>query len=142
MVGRLAEAGRKPIFVFALAVLPIRAVLYTFWHNPYYLISIQILDGVVSGIFSVLSVLVIADFTKGTGRFNLTQGMLATAMGIGGFLSNLMAGFLVQKAGYNVGFLVLAAIAAVAVAVFWFFVPESKTDKAEKKQGSQKAAQT
>ncbi len=141
LVGRLAEGGRKPIFLFGFAVLPIRGVLYTLWHNPYYLVSVQILDGIASGIFSVLSVLVVADLTKGTGRFNLTQGMLATAVGLGGFLSNLMAGFLVQKAGYNVGFLTLAAIAAVAFAVLLFFVPESKTDKAEKKQGSDKAAE-
>ena len=66
--------------------------------------------------------------------------MLFTAIGLGGFLSNLMAGFLVQKAGYNVGFLTLAAITVVALAVLLFFVPESKTDKAEKKQESNKAA--
>ncbi|MBA3922667.1 MAG: MFS transporter [Nostocaceae cyanobacterium] len=131
-VGRLAESGRKPIFLFGFIVLPIRGVLYTLWHNPYYLVSVQILDGLASGIFSVLSVLVIADFTKGTGRFNLTQGLLATAVGLGGFFSTLMSGFLVEKAGYNFTFLVLAAIAAVAVAVLWFFVPESKTD--DKKQ--------
>ena len=140
LVGRLAEGGRKPIFLLGFAVLPIRGVLYTLWHNPYYLVSIQILDGVASGIFSVLSVLVIADFTKGTGRFNLTQGLLATAVGLGGFFSNLLAGFLVQKAGYNVGFLTLAAIAAVAFAVLLFFVPESKTDT-QKKPGRDKAAE-
>jgi len=140
LVGRLAEAGRKPIFLFGFAVLPIRGVLYTLNTDPYYLVSIQILDGVASGIFSVLSVLIIADFTKGTGRFNLTQGMLFTAIGLGGFLSNLMAGFLVQKAGYNVGFLTLAAIAVVAFVVLLFFVPESKTGKTGKKQGGDKAA--
>ncbi len=51
--------------------------------------------------------------------------MLATSIGIGAGLSNLLAGFVLQKAGYNVGFLMLAAIAAVALAVFWFFVPET-----------------
>jgi MFS family permease len=137
LVGRLAEAGRKPIFLFGFFVLPIRGVLYTLWHDPYYLVSVQILDGIASGIFSVLSILVVADLTKGTGRFNLTQGMLATAIGIGGFFSNLIAGFVVQKAGYDVGFLMLAAIAVVAFAVLWFFVPETK---AKKKQGSDTAA--
>ncbi len=73
-------------------------------------------------------------------RCNLTQGMLFTAIGLGGFLSNLMAGFLVQKAGYNVGFLTLAAIAVVAFVVLLFFVPESKTDKTGKKQGGDKSA--
>jgi MFS family permease len=105
-------------------------------NSEYGVFSIQILDGVASGIFSVLSIIVIADLTKGTGRFNLTQGLLATAVGIGGFFSNLLAGFVVQKAGYDVGFLMLAVIAVVAVAVLWFFVPESKTNTALKKQDS------
>jgi len=130
LVGRLVNIGRKPIFLIGFGVLPIRGVLYTLNANQYYLVSIQILDGIAGGIFGVLSVLVIADLTKGTGRFNLTQGALNTAIGIGAGLSNLMAGFLVQKAGYNVGFLTLAALAAVATAVFWFFVPETKADKA------------
>lgn len=102
--GRLADAGRKPIFLAGFAVLPIRGVLYTLSNNPYFLVSVQILDGIAGGIFGVLSVLVVADLTRGTGRFNVTQGALNTAIGIGAALSNLLAGFVVQKAGYNVGF--------------------------------------
>jgi predicted MFS family arabinose efflux permease len=33
----------------------------------------------------------------------------------------------VQRFGYNTGFLTLAAIAAIALAVFWFAMPEIKT---------------
>jgi len=132
LVGSLANIGRKPIFLVGFGVLPIRGVLYTLNTNPFYLVSIQILDGIAGGIFGVLSVLVIADLTKGTGRFNLTQGALNTAIGIGAGLSNLMAGFIVQKAGYNVAFLTLAAIAAVATAVFWFLVPETKAVAGDK----------
>ncbi len=126
LAGRLAEGGRKRVFLIGFAVLPIRGVLYTFSHNPFFLVSVQILDGVAGGIFGVLSVLMVADLTKGTGRFNVTQGMLATSIGIGAGLSNLIAGFVVQKAGYNVGFLMLAAIAVVALGVFWFLVSETK----------------
>ncbi|MEH1903497.1 MAG: hypothetical protein V7L04_19330 [Nostoc sp.] len=43
----------------------------------------QILNGIGAAIFGVLSVLMVADLTKGTGRFNITQGMLNTAIGIG-----------------------------------------------------------
>ncbi len=125
--GRLTQSGRKPLFLLGFAVLPIRGVLYTLSSNPYFLVSVQILDGIAGGIFGVLSVLVIADLTRGTGRFNVTQGMLNTAVGIGAGLSNLLAGFVVQQAGYNAGFLLLATIAAVALGVFWFAVPETKT---------------
>ncbi|QKQ73158.1 MFS transporter [Nostoc sp. TCL240-02] len=129
LTGRLTETGRKPIFLLAFAVLPIRGILYTLSNNPYFLVSVQILDGVAGGIFGVLSILMIADLTRGTGRFNLTQGMLNTAVGIGAGLSNLLAGVVVQRAGYNAGFLMLAAIAAVALAVFWLCVPETKSSQ-------------
>ena len=127
LAGRFANAARKPIFLLGFAVLPIRGVLYTLSDNPYFLVSVQILDGIAGGIFGVLSVLMVADLTKGTGRFNVTQGMLNTAIGVGAGLSNVLAGFVVKSAGYNVGFLILAAIAVVALGVFWFCVPETKT---------------
>jgi Nucleoside H+ symporter. len=44
--------------------------------------------------------------------------------------SNLLAGFVAKNAGYNASFLMLAAIATVASAVFWFLVPETKELKA------------
>jgi predicted MFS family arabinose efflux permease len=69
----------------------------------------------------------IADLTRGTGRFNLPQGMLNTAVGMGGGLSNLLAGVAVQRMGYNAGFLMLAAISTVALAVFWFCVLDTKS---------------
>src|ERR1039457_6750498 len=53
---------------------------------------LQILDGVGAGIFGVVSVLVIADLTQGTGRFNLTLGAISTAVGIGASLSQGIAG--------------------------------------------------
>jgi MFS family permease len=127
LAGRLTETGRKPLFLVGFAVLPIRGILYTLSNNPYFLVSVQILDGVAGGIFGVLSILMIADLTRGTGRFNLTQGMLNTAVGIGAGLSNLLAGVVVQRAGYNAGFLMLAAIATVALTVFWLCVPETKS---------------
>lgn len=66
--------GRKPLLLIAFGVLPVRAVLSTLTHNPGELIAIQILDGVAAGIFGVVAVLVIADLTQGTGRFNPTLG--------------------------------------------------------------------
>ena len=84
MASRLAASwGRKPVFLIGFAVLPIRGLLYCLSVNPYYLVGVQLLDGIGAGIFGVVSVLVVADLTKGTGRFNFTQGALATATGVG-----------------------------------------------------------
>ncbi|MGD0958171.1 MAG: MFS transporter [Methylomonas sp.] len=119
LVGRTADAwGRKPLFLVGFAVLPIRAVLYTFSDNSFWLIGVQVLDGVGAGIFGALTPLVIADIMRGTGRYNLAQGAVATAQGIGASLSGLTAGMIVDHYGYTVTFLTLGAFAAVALVVF------------------------
>jgi MFS family permease len=118
--------GRKPVFLIAFLVLPIRGVLYVLSDNPYFLVSVQMLDGIGAGIFGVVMIIVIADLTKGTGRFNLTQGAIGTATGIGASLSAFMTGFVVSRAGYHAGFLTLAGVAAIALGVFWSCVPETR----------------
>jgi MFS family permease len=126
LVGHKADAwGRKPIFLAGFAVLPLRGVLYTLIQNPYALVSIQILDGVGAGIFGALFFIVIADLTKGTGRYNLAQGGASAAWGLAAALSNSVAGFIVDMAGYNAAFLFLAAAALVALILFWIAVPET-----------------
>jgi MFS family permease len=125
--GRTAGTwGRKPLLLIAFGVLPIRGVLYTLTFSTALLVGIQILDGVGVGIFGVVSVLVIADLTRGTGRFNLTLGAITTAVGIGASLSQVIAGSIVHHVGFNAGFLFLAGVAAAAFAVLWFFMPETR----------------
>src|SRR5438034_8826153 len=85
------------------------------------------MDGIGAAIFGVVSVLVIADLTRGTGRFNFVQGMVATAIGLGASLSNSMAGFVAQHAGYNAAFLMRSATAAIALAVFAVAMPQTKS---------------
>jgi predicted MFS family arabinose efflux permease len=69
---------------------------------------------------------VIADLTKGTGRFNLTLGAVTTAVGIGAALSQSIAGGIVHRFGYHTGFLFLAAVAAVALILLWIAMPETR----------------
>lgn len=124
--GRLAGTyGRKPVFLLGFCVLPVRGVLYTLSSNPLVLVLMQILDGIGAGIFGVLSVLVVADLTRGTGRFNITNGAISTATGIGAALSNAISGVIVQAAGYSGVFLTLAGIAAVAAFWFGLMMPET-----------------
>ena len=117
--------GRKPIFLVALAVLPIRGLLFSVSTSPYAVVGIQLLDGVAAGIFGVISVLIAADLMRGTGRFNLAQGLTALAVGVGATLSNVTAGFIVQWVGYAGGFLYLAAVAGCALVFFMLLMPET-----------------
>jgi MFS family permease len=125
-IGRYANLhGRKPLLMLGFGVLPVRAVLYTLTRNPGGLIAIQLLDGVANAIFVVVSILVVADRTRSTGRFNLVQGTLATAVGIGAALSNTFGGKLIQYFSYRVSFLSLGAIAALAFLLLWAVIPET-----------------
>lgn len=122
---RRAQHGRKAVFLIGFLVLPLRGVLYTLSPNAYYLVGVQVLDGIGAGIFGVVSVIMIADLTQGSGRFNFVQGAISTALGIGASLSTLAAGFVVQRYGYHAGFGLLAAVAAGALLYFWWGVEET-----------------
>ncbi len=126
-VGRTANArGRKPLLLIGFGALPIRAFLYTVVHGVGALIAVQLLDGVANAIFGVVSILVVADRTRGTGRFNLTQGAVATAVALGAALSTTIGGSLMQHSGANVSFWVLGALALVGFFLLWIGVPETK----------------
>ena len=130
-VGRASARGigRKPIFLVALAVLPVRGLLFSLTASPYAVVAIQLLDGVAAGIFGVVSVLIASDLTRGTGRFNLAQGLTALAVGIGAGLSNATAGYVVQWFGYPAGFRYLAAIALCALVFFAALMPETAASR-------------
>jgi len=120
-----SRVGRRPLLLIGFGVLPVRGVLYTLAAGMVPLIAIQIFDGIANAIFGVVSMLVVADRTQGTGRFNLVQGALATVVGIGAALSTTVGGALIQHFSYRVSFLGLAGIASVAVLLLWFTVPET-----------------
>ena len=107
------------------AVLPLRAVLYTFSDNSFWLIGVQVLDGVGAGIFGALTPLAIADIMRGTGRYNQALGAVATVQGIGASLSGLFAGVIVDHYRNTATFLTLGAAATVALVVFATGMPET-----------------
>jgi MFS family permease len=126
-VGHFADrVGRKPILLIGFAVLPVRALLYTLSDNTAWLIGVQLLDGVGAGIFGAITPLLIADLTKGTGRYNVAQGAVATVQGIGASVSTLAAGELVDHFGYNAAFIESAVAAAIALGVLALVMPETK----------------
>jgi len=67
----------------------------------------------------------VADLTRGTGHFNVSQGAIATAAGLGGALSTAVAGLIVVKAGYSAAFLFLAGVAGTGLIGFCAMMPET-----------------
>ncbi len=129
-VGASADrVGRKPLFAIALGVLAIRGALYPVSDAPAWLIGVQLLDGVGAGIFGALFPIVVADITRGTGHFNVSQGAIATATGIGAALSNAVAGLIIVRWGYDAAFLMLAGVAGAGFILFVAAMPETRADE-------------
>jgi MFS family permease len=127
LVGYRADKwGRKPLLLAGFLILPLRGVLYICSDNAYWLVSVQLLDGVGAGILGALFPIIVKDLTQGTGRFNVSLGAISTIFGLGAALSPALAGLVLQTSGYNAAFLTLAAIAALAFALLWIAMPETK----------------
>jgi MFS family permease len=120
------KRGRKPLLLIGFALTPIRAALLAFTSNYAFLVVAQALDGVTGAIIGVLTIIVITDLTKGTGRFNLAQGAVGAAIGIAASVSTLATGFIFQGIGNAGGFTVIAVVAGAATALIWIFVSETK----------------
>jgi len=126
-VGRKAASwGRRPLLLAGLAALPIRSALFALCANPAPLLLVQALDGITGATLGVLTALVIADVTKGTGRFNLAQGFVGTCSGIGAALSTFVSGLVVASYGQAAGFVSATAVGLLALAICWLFMPETK----------------
>jgi MFS family permease len=92
---------------------------------------VQVLDGVCAAVFGVLVPLTIADVTRGTGRFNLAQGIVGSATGVGASLSTTLAGWMSDRLGSSAAFLGLACIGGAGLILTWLLMPET----AERKGG-------
>jgi MFS family permease len=125
-VGRTADTwGRKPVLLIGFAILPLRAALYTLSDDSAWLLGVQLLDGIGAGIFGAITPLVLADLTRGTGRYNLAQGGVAMVQGIGASTSGLIAGLLVDHLGYSAAFVESAVAAGIALAALVVLMPET-----------------
>jgi MFS family permease len=125
--GRTADSwGRRPLLLLGLGIVPIRSLAFATTADPVLLVAVQALDGITGAVLGVLTSLVIADITRGSGRFNLAQGVIGTLSGVGASLSTSLSGIAVEKFGHTVGFLGVAAIALASVVVLWAFMPETK----------------
>jgi predicted MFS family arabinose efflux permease len=126
-VGRKAQQwGRRPLLLVGFAALAVRGVLFATVRDPYLLVAVQVFDGITAAVFSVMIPLIVADVAFGSGHFNLAQGIVGTATGIGASLSTVLAGYVSDRFGSSVAFSGLAGVAAVGLAMIWFVMPETR----------------
>jgi MFS family permease len=126
-VGRRAQQwGRRPLLLMGFAALPLRALLFATLPGPYLLVAAQALDGLSAAVLGIMGPLVVADLTRGTGRFNMGQGIIGTAIGIGASLSTTLAGYMSDHYGSEAAFLGLAGVAVAGLALVWTVMPETR----------------
>ena len=87
----------------------------------------QVFDGITAAVFSVMVPLIVADVAFGSGHFNLAQGIVGTATGIGASLSTVLAGYVSDKFGSRSRFhWASPAVAASGLVMIWFVMPETR----------------
>src|SRR5439155_18126537 len=131
---RADDWGRKPMLVAGFSVLPLRVVLFALAPDPWYLVGVQALGGLTAATIGIMTPLVIADITRGTGRYNLAQGAAGTASALGAALSTAVSGYVAQLFGYSFGFFGLAAIGATGLIFLYCFLREP--DPKERRSGA------
>ncbi|AQG98917.1 ABC transporter permease [Burkholderia sp. KK1] len=141
-VGRQAQKwGRRPVLILGFCALPVRAILFAGVSSPYLLVPVQMLDGISAAVFGVMLPLIAADVAGGRGHYNLTIGFFGLAAGVGATLSTAAAGFAADRFGTAMSFFGLAGAGALAVAMVWLAMPETrgadgvKEDEAEPRVG-------
>jgi MFS family permease len=126
-IGRVAETlGRRPVLSLGFAALTVRGALLAFTSDPTLIVAVQLLDGISAAVLGVLVPLVLADITRGTGHFNLAQGIVGSATGVGAAMSTIAAGYLADHYGIVVAFIGLAAIAVCGWVFLLAAMPETK----------------
>jgi MFS family permease len=129
-VGRQVErVGRRPLLLLAFAPLPIRGLVLALSPDPYVITLVQLLDGISAATIGILVPLVIADVTRGSGHFNLAQGVVATAVGIGAAFSTTLAGYTVDALGHQTAFLILMGVGAAGFLLVMAVMPETKPQR-------------
>jgi predicted MFS family arabinose efflux permease len=85
-----------------------------------------VLDGITAAVFGVMIPLIVADVAFGSGHFNLAQGVIGTAVGIGASLSTVVSGYVSDHFGHGVAFMELAAAALLGLLAVWVLMPETR----------------
>lgn len=126
-VGRKAQLwGRRPLLLIGFGALMIRGLLFATVRDPYLLVLVQVFDGFTAAVFAVMIPLIVADVAFGSGHFNLAQGIVGTASGIGASLSTALGGYVSDMFGNATAFFGLASIAATGLLLILFVMPETR----------------
>ncbi len=139
--GSLAgKRWRRALLPIACGAFLMRAVFSALVGAPSWLLPAEVLDGVASGLLGVAIPVLVADLTWGSGHTQTALGTVNGLQGIGGALSGLFGGMLVDWLGWTAAFLGLAVPGTVALALALWLAKAAAdtgtTDPAPRLEGS------
>jgi MFS family permease len=103
-------------------------VVFAITSEPFAIVAVQLLDGISAATLGVLVPLVIADVMRGSGHFNLAQGVVGAAVGIGASFSTTVAGYIADDYGSISAFLLLAGVAMAGLVLVITLMPETRPE--------------
>ena len=126
-IGAAAQSwGRRPILLAGFAALPLRGLLFAAMPDGDALLAIQLLDGVSAAVLGLMVPLIAADATRDNGNMTLAISSFGLAAGMGAAVSTTLAGSIADWFGMPAAFLALSAVGALALAVLFVVMPETR----------------
>lgn len=110
--------GLSLVFFIALVALPVRGIIAGSVADFWSVYPVQILDGLGAGFIGIATPVAAERLLSGSGRFNVGLAAVMTVQGIGASLSNVVAGWLVQRGGYSLAYYVHGGVALIALVLF------------------------
>jgi len=130
--GRIADKyGRKPMIVRAGFALFIIYTLAAFVTNPYELLILRIMQGLLSGF--IPGAIALVGTNTPTERVGYALSMIATASATGGIVGPLLGGVMAELVGNRLAFASAGFIVFLATFLIIFFVKEEKFKPSKEK---------
>lgn len=124
--GRLADrVGRRPLLIVGWIVMSVRLVLIALADEAWQVVAIQVLDGVASGLFSIMAGAWLTDRLADPRRVSEAQAIVGTSLVFGSALGPLAAAHVIDLLGYRGMFGALAVVGGISTLTLMAFVPET-----------------
>ncbi|HVX10605.1 MAG TPA: MFS transporter [Pirellulales bacterium] len=124
--GRLADRiGRRPLLIVCWVAMSARLALLARAEAAWQVLAVQVLDGVCSGLFSVVAGTWVTDRLGDARRVSEAQVIVGTSLVFGSALGPAVSALLVEALGYRGLFGTLAIVGGLATLVLLALVPET-----------------
>ena len=111
VAGRLSDrVGRRWLLIGACGIVVARCALAALASAHWWLVPVQVLDGLAAALFSVAAPVAVADLTYGTGRTQTALGGMGTLQSGGAALAAFVWGFSAKYLGYAATFAAMGCL--------------------------------